>query len=332
MNTLLTGGTGYIGSHTAVMLVEAGHKVVLFDNLSNSRHDVVDRLKKITQQDIPFIEGDVRDTALLSKTIKAHQVDAVIHFAGLKAVGESLEKPLEYFDNNVGGTISLLHAMQENQVNSLVFSSSATVYGEPQYLPIDEHHPTNPINPYGRTKLHIEEMIQDVIASQASLGVICLRYFNPVGAHESGLIGESPNGIPNNLMPFISQVAAGLRPMVYVFGKDYSTIDGTGVRDYIHVMDVAAGHLAAINFLATEKGWHPINLGTGYGSSVLEMINQFALSSGKPVPYKVVDRRSGDVASCYSSPAKAEKLLKWKANRDLKSMCISAWNWQESLR
>ncbi len=332
MNTLLTGGTGYIGSHTAVMLVEAGHKVVLFDNLSNSRHDVVDRLKKITQQDIPFIEGDVRDTALLSKTIKAHQVDAVIHFAGLKAVGESLEKPLEYFDNNVGGTISLLHAMQENQVNSLVFSSSATVYGEPQYLPIDEHHPTNPINPYGRTKLHIEEMIQDVIASQASLGVICLRYFNPVGAHESGLIGESPNGIPNNLMPFISQVAAGLRPMVYVFGKDYSTIDGTGVRDYIHVMDVAAGHLAAINFLATEKGWHTINLGTGYGSSVLEMINQFALSSGKPVPYKVVDRRSGDVASCYSSPAKAEKLLKWKANRDLKSMCISAWNWQESLR
>ncbi len=332
MNILLTGGTGYIGSHTAVVLIEAGHNVVLFDNLSNSRRDVVDRLKKITQQDIPFIEGDVRDTALLSKTIRAHQVDAVIHFAGLKAVGESVEKPLEYFDNNVGGTISLLRAMQENQVNSLVFSSSATVYGEPQYLPIDEDHPTSSTNPYGRTKLHIEEMLQDVAESEASLGVICLRYFNPVGAHESGLIGESPTGIPNNLMPFVSQVAAGLRPKVYVFGKDYPTADGTGVRDYIHVMDLAAGHLAAINLSATEKGWYAINLGTGCGSSVLEMINQFALSSGKPVPYEVVDRRPGDVASCYASANKAEKLLNWKATRDLKSMCASAWKWQESLK
>ncbi len=332
MNILLTGGTGYIGSHTAVVLIEAGHNVVLFDNLSNSRRDVVDRLKKITQKDITFIEGDIRDTALLSKTIKAHQVDAVIHFAGLKAVGESVEKPLEYFDNNVGGTISLLNAMQENQVNSLVFSSSATVYGEPQYLPIDEDHPTSSTNPYGRTKLHIEEMLQDVAESEPSLGVICLRYFNPVGAHESGLIGESPTGIPNNLMPFVSQVAAGLRPKVYVFGKDYPTADGTGVRDYIHVLDLAAGHLAAINLLATKKGWHAINLGTGCGSSVLEMINQFALSSGKPVPYEVVDRRPGDVASCYASANKAEKLLKWKATRDLKSMCASAWKWQESLK
>lgn len=332
MNILLTGGAGYIGSHTAVVLVEAGHNVVLFDNLSNSKKDVVGRLQQITGKAIPFIEGDIRDTALLSKTIKAHQVDAVIHFAGLKAVGESVETPLEYFDNNVGGTISLLRAMQENQVNSLVFSSSATVYGEPQYLPIDEDHSTSSTNPYGRTKLHIEEMLQDVATSEASLGVICLRYFNPVGAHESGLIGESPNGIPNNLMPFVSQVAAGLRPKVYVFGKDYPTADGTGVRDYIHVLDLAAGHLAAINFLATEKGWHAINLGTGYGSSVLEMINQFALSSGKLVPYEVVDRRPGDVASCYASANKAEKLLKWKATRDLKSMCASAWKWQESLK
>ncbi len=330
MNILLTGGTGYIGSHTAVVLVEAGHKVVLFDNLSNSRQDVVDRLESITNQNIPFVEGDVRDTSLLSKTIKDYQVDAVIHFAGLKAVGESVEKPLEYFDNNVGGTISLLKAMQENQVKTLVFSSSATVYGEPQYLPIDESHPTSATNPYGRTKLHIEEMLQDVVTSDSAFGVVCLRYFNPVGAHESGLIGESPNGIPNNLMPFVSQVAAGKRAKVNVFGDDYPTVDGTGVRDYIHVLDLASGHLAAINFLAGTKGWHAINLGTGYGSSVLEMINQFASSSGRNIPYEVVGRRPGDVASSYASVEKAEKLLKWQVTRDLKSMCSSAWNWQEN--
>lgn len=332
MNILLTGGTGYIGSHTAVVLVEAGHSIVLFDNLSNSSRDVVDRLEKITNQSIPFIEGDVRDTSLLSKTIKNYKVDAVIHFAGLKAVGESVEKPLEYFDNNVGGTISLLEAMQENQVKALVFSSSATVYGEPQYLPLDEGHPTSATNPYGRTKLHIEEMLQDVVASDSAFGVVCLRYFNPVGAHESGLIGESPNGTPNNLMPFVSQVAAGKRAKVNVFGDDYPTVDGTGVRDYIHVLDLASGHLAAINFLAGKKGWHAINLGTGYGSSVLEMISQFASSSERSVPYEVVGRRPGDVASCYASAEKAEKLLNWKATRDLKSMCSSAWKWQESLK
>lgn len=332
MNILLTGGTGYIGSHTAVVLVEAGHKVVLFDNLSNSKKDVVDRLQQITGKTIPFVEGDVRDTSLLSETIKDYKVGAVIHFAGLKAVGESVEKPLEYFDNNVGGTISLLEAMQENQVKILVFSSSATVYGEPQYLPIDEDHPTSATNPYGRTKLHIEEMLQDVVASNSAFGVVCLRYFNPVGAHESGLIGESPNGIPNNLMPFVSQVAAGKRAKVNVYGDDYPTVDGTGVRDYIHVLDLASGHLAAINFLAGAKGWHAINLGTGYGSSVLEMIGQFASSSCRSVPYEIVGRRSGDVASCYASADKAEKLLKWKSNRDLKSMCSSAWKWQESLK
>ena len=330
MNILLTGGTGYIGSHTAVVLIEAGHKVVLFDNLTSSRQDVVDRLESITTQNIPFVEGDVRDTLLLSRTIKDYQVDAVIHFAGLKAVGESVEKPLEYFDNNVGGTISLLKAMQENQVKTLVFSSSATVYGEPQYLPIDESHPTSATNSYGRTKLHIEEMLQDVVTSDSAFGVVCLRYFNPVGAHESGLIGESPNGIPNNLMPFVSQVAAGKRAKVNVFGDDYPTVDGTGVRDYIHVLDLASGHLVAINFLAGTKGWHAINLGTGFGSSVLEMIGQFASSSARSIPYEVVGRRPGDVASCYASAEKAEKLLKWKATRDLKSMCSSAWKWQEN--
>ena len=332
MNILLTGGTGYIGSHTAVFLLESGHTVVLFDNLSNSRCDVVDRLESITNQTIPFVKGDVRDTSLLSKTIQAHKIDAVIHFAGLKAVGDSVDNPLDYFDNNVGGTISLVRAMQENQVKTLVFSSSATVYGEPKYLPIDENHSTSATNPYGKTKLFIEEMLQDVVAADSAFSVVCLRYFNPVGAHDSVLIGECANGIPNNLIPFISEVAAGKRAKVYVFGNDYPTADGTGVRDYIHVLDLAAGHIAAINFLANEKGWHAINLGTGRGSSVLEMINQFALSSCRSIPYELVNRRSGDVASCYASAEKAEKLLKWKATRDLKSMCASAWKWQESLK
>ena len=331
MNILLTGGTGYIGSHTAVVLVEAGHKVVLFDNLSNSRRDVVDRLIKITEQDISFVEGDVRDTSLLSKTIKAHQIDAVIHFAGLKAVGESVEKPLKYFDNNVGGTISLLEAMRENQIKTLVFSSSATVYGEPQYLPIDEDHPTSSTNPYGRTKLHIEEMLKDLVTSDQSLGVVCLRYFNPVGAHESGLIGENPTDTPSNLMPFISQVAAGIRSKVFVFGDDYPTSDGTGVRDYIHVLDLAEGHLAAINFLDVKSGWYAINLGTGFGNSVLEIIKQFSESSGRKVSYEITNRRSGDVAISYASSKMAAALLGWHATRSLDSMCLSAWKWQESL-
>jgi len=332
VNILLTGGTGYIGSHTAIDLIGSGHKVVLFDNLSNSYINVVGRLEFITNQSIPFVEGDIRNTSLLSKTIKEKKIDAVIHFAGFKAVGESVKKPHEYYDNNVGGTISLLKAMLQNQVKMLVFSSSATVYGEPQYLPIDENHPTRAINPYGRTKLHIEEMLQDIVGSDSAFGVVCLRYFNPVGANESGLIGERPSGTPNNLMPFVSQVAAGKRAKVKVFGDDYHTVDGTGVRDYIHVIDVASGHLAAINFLASTKGWHAINLGTGYGSSVLEMIEQFASSSKRSIPYEVVGRRPGDVASSYASAKKAEKLLKWKATRDLKSMCSSAWKWQESFK
>ncbi len=332
MNILLTGGTGYIASHTAIVLLEAGHKVVLFDNLSNSCLTVVEKLENITNQIIPFVEGDVRNTLILSKTIRDYHVDAVIHFAGLKAVGESVEKPIEYFDNNVGGTISLLEAMQENQVKALVFSSSATVYGEPQYLPIDEDHPVSPTNPYGRSKLHIEEMLLDVAASDCSFGVVCLRYFNPVGAHESGLIGESPQGVPNNLMPFVSQVAAGKLAKVNIFGGDYSSVDGTGVRDYIHVLDLASGHLAAINFLTSKKNWHVFNLGTGLGSTVLQLISQFALSCGHNIPYEIVDRRPGDVASSFASATKAEKFLKWKATRDLKTMCSSAWKWQEYLK
>jgi UDP-glucose 4-epimerase len=332
MNVLLTGGTGYIGSHTAVVLIEAGVNVALLDNLSNSRRYVVDRLEQIAAKKIPFVEADVRDRTLVSSVLKDYKIDAVIHFAGLKAVGESVAEPLRYFDNNVGGTISLLEAMQENNVKKIVFSSSATVYGEPQYLPIDEAHPTSAVNPYGRTKLHIEEMLEDLASSDSSWKMACLRYFNPVGAHDSGLIGEDSNGIPNNLMPFVSRVAAGKYPFVKVFGGDYPTPDGTGIRDYIHVLDLAAGHLAAINFLETEKGWHAINLGTGCGSSVLEMINQFALSSGQPVPYEVVGRRPGDVASCYASADKAEKILNWKASRNLSAICSSAWKWQKSAK
>lgn len=329
MNILLTGGTGYIGSHTAVVLVEAGHKVVLFDNLSNSRRDVVDRLIKIVQQDIPFVEGDVRDSPLVSKTIQDYKIDAVIHFAGLKAVGESLEKPLQYFDNNVGGTISLLEAMQENQIKSLVFSSSATVYGEPQYLPIDEDHPTSATNPYGRTKLHIEEMLRDLACSDANWHIACLRYFNPAGAHESGLIGEDPAGVPNNLMPFIAQVAAGRLECLNIYGDDYATNDGTGVRDYIHVMDLAYGHLSAMNFLDKNAGCHVFNLGSGSGFSVLEMIKAFERASSRQIKYQIATRRWGDVASCYANIAKANRDLSWKARFDLNDMCESGWRWQE---
>jgi UDP-glucose 4-epimerase len=328
LNVLLTGGTGYIGSHTAVVMIEAGHNVFLFDNLSNSHIDVVNRLKRLTGRPVPFVQGDIRDTKLLSKTIKDCQIDAIIHFAGLKAVGESVEKPIEYFDNNVGGTISLLRAMQENQVKNLVFSSSATVYGEPQYLPIDEDHPTSATNPYGRTKLHIEEMLQDLACSDGDWHIACLRYFNPVGAHESGLIGENPTGIPNNLMPYLAQVAAGKLECLSVYGDDYPTADGTGVRDYIHVMDLASGHLSAINFLNRSAGCHIFNLGTGAGYSVLEMVRAFERASSKEIRYRVSPRRAGDVASCYADVGKAEHDLGWKACLDLNEMCESGWRWQ----
>lgn len=332
MNVLLTGGTGYIGSHTTVVLTKSGHRVVLYDNLSNSSDAVLEKLAQIIGQPIPFIKGDVRDTELLKGTLAAHQIDAVIHFAGLKAVGESVEKPVDYYANNVHGTISLLQAMQSAQVNTLVFSSSATVYGEPQYLPLDESHPTSATNPYGRSKLHIEEMLKDVTASDPVWRMACLRYFNPVGAHESGLIGENPSGVPNNLMPYIAQVAAGQRVELSVFGDNYPTADGTGVRDYIHVMDLAEGHAAALAFLSRTTGWHAINLGTGKGYSVLDMIQAFEKASGRRVPYKVVARRAGDVAACHSDPHKASEALNWRATRTLDDMCASTWRFQQSHR
>jgi len=330
MNILLTGGTGYIGSHTAVVLSQLGYQVVLYDNLSNSSDTVLEKLEQITEQQIPFVKGDVRNTELLRNTLDFHSINAVIHFAGQKAVGESVEKPVDYYANNVQGTISLLQAMQLAQIKTLVFSSSATVYGEPQYLPIGENHPTSATNPYGRSKLHIEEMLNDVAASATDWRIACLRYFNPVGAHESGHIGEKPNSVPNNLMPYIAQVASGVRPELTVFGGDYPTKDGTGVRDYIHVMDLADGHAAALKFLSQTPGWHAINLGTGKGYSVLEMVQAFEDASGRQVPYKIVARRAGDVAACYADPKMAIERLNWRAKRTLQDMCTSSWHFQQS--
>lgn len=330
MNILLTGGAGYIGSHAAVVLAQAGHEVVLYDNLRNSRADVVPRLAQIIGHAVALVQGDVRDTELLAQTLRARHVDAVIHFAGLKAVGESVAEPLLYYDNNVAGTLSLLRAMRETGVRTLVFSSSATVYGEPRYLPIDEAHPTSATNPYGRSKLHIEEILADLAAADAAWRVACLRYFNPVGAHESGLIGEDPRGVPNNLMPYVAQVASGQRTALNVFGDDYSTPDGTGVRDYIHVMDLAEGHRAALDFLAGQRGWHAFNLGTGRGQSVLEMVRAFEAASGRVVPCNIVARRPGDVAMSYASAEKARVVLGWQARRSLQDMCASTWNWQQN--
>lgn len=329
MNILLTGGTGYIGSHAAVVLAQAGHQVVLYDNLCNSKVGVIDRLQQITGQRLPFVQGDIRDTQLLTKILQEHKIEAVMHFAGLKAVGESVEKPLEYFDNNVGGTISLLKAMQACNIKTLVFSSSATVYGEPQYLPIDENHPTSATNPYGRTKLHIEEMLADLAKSDAAWRIACLRYFNPVGAHESGLIGEDPEGVPNNLMPYIARVAAGKLPYLNVYGNDYATPDGTGVRDYIHVMDLVEGHLAALNALNLQtEGLSVFNLGTGQGYSVLDLIKAFENASERCVFFQIAPRRAGDVAACYSNPGKAVITLDWEASRNLYEMCETVWQFQ----
>ena len=330
MNLLLTGGTGYIGSHTAVVLSELGHQVVLYDNLSNSSDSVVEKLAQITGQVMPLIRADVRDTDLLRGTLNSHNIAAVIHLAGLKAVGESIEKPTDYYANNIQGTISLLQAMQSAQIKTLVFSSSATVYGEPHYLPLDERHPTDATNPYGRSKLRIEEMLNDVAAADSDWRIACLRYFNPVGAHESGLIGEQPNGVPNNLMPYISQVAAGKQKELTVFGNDYPTSDGTGVRDYIHVMDLAEGHAAALGFLSQTTGWHTINLGTGKGYSVLEVLKMFEKVSGCQVAYKVVGRRAGDVATCYADSKKASELLNWSAKRTLEEMCTSVRDYMQN--
>jgi UDP-glucose 4-epimerase len=329
VNILLTGGLGYIGSHSATVLIEAGHELVLFDNLSNSEASVLHSLEKILNKKIIFVEGDVRDTELLSKTLKERKVEAVMHFAGLKAVGESAQDPARYYDNNVGGSLSLIRAMHRNKVKKIVFSSSATVYGEPQYLPYDEDHPTNPINPYGRTKLFIESILRDVAASDPAWSVAILRYFNPVGSHESGLIGESPKGIPNNLMPYMVKVASGELEKLKVFGNDYETRDGTGERDYIHVMDLAEGHLAALNFLKEHKGWHVNNLGSGKSTSVIELINTFEKINHKKIPYEVVARREGDLPAYYAKPDLANKILHWKTKRTLESMCESAWKFNE---
>lgn len=324
---LVTGGAGYIGSHTCVELLNAGHEVVIFDNFCNSHPEVLNRIRMITGKTPHLVRGDIRDTAALTAALRDFACNSVIHFAGLKAVGESVEKPLDYYDNNVIGTHSLLRAMMTCDVKTLVFSSSATVYGEPQFLPLTEDHPLSVTNPYGRTKLMIEEILRDLYRADSTWRIAILRYFNPAGAHESGLIGEDPQGIPNNLMPFVAQVAAGRRGRLKVWGGDYETSDGTGVRDYIHVVDLALGHLKAIARLS-EPQCLAVNLGTGCGYSVLEVINAFATASNHPVPYELAPRRSGDVAACYADPALAEILLGWKATRDLSAMCVDAWRWQ----
>jgi len=328
---LVTGGTGYIGSHACVALMQAGREALILDNLGNSRVETLDRLAAICGRRPAFVEGDVRDAATLAELFDRHPIDAVLHFAGLKAVGESVAKPLEYYDNNVAGTLQLLAAMRRAEVKTVVFSSSATVYGDPAALPVREDAPRGATNPYGRSKLMIEDILADLHAAEPDWRIARLRYFNPVGAHESGLIGEEPRGTPNNLMPYVAQVAAGLRPSLNVWGDDWPTPDGTGVRDYIHVMDLAEGHVAALDHLERAGGILTVNLGTGRGVSVLEMVEAFGRASGRPIPYNVAPRRPGDIASCWADPARAERLLGWRARRDVAAMCADAWRWQQSL-
>lgn len=328
MRVFVTGGAGYIASHTIVVLQNAGHEIVAADNFSNSSYDSILKIEKITGKKIAFYEGDIADKAFLYKVFSENKIDAVIHFAGLKAVGESCQIPLRYYRNNLGSTLSLLEIMEQYGVKKLVFSSSATVYGNPQKLPITEDMPLSTTNPYGSTKLMIENILRDVYAADKSWNIAILRYFNPVGAHESGLIGENPKGIPNNLMPYIAQVAVGKLAFLNVFGNDYDTPDGTGVRDYIHIMDLAEGHLAALENI-DKFGADAVNLGTGTGYSVLEMVKAFEKASGKKIDYKFTPRRPGDIASCYASPKKAETLLNWKAKRGLFEMCRDLWNFQQ---
>ncbi len=328
MKVLLTGGAGYIGSHTVIEFQNAGFDVVVYDNLCNASEESLRRVSEITGKKAEFVKGDIRDKKLLIETFTRTKPQAVVHFAGLKAVGESVQIPLSYYDNNVVGTVSLLEAMQACQLKSIVFSSSATVYGDPQKLPLTEDHPLSATNPYGRSKLMIEDILRDLYQSDKSWAIAILRYFNPVGAHKSGRIGEDPSGIPNNLMPYISQTAVGRREKLSVFGGDYPTKDGTGVRDYIHVVDLAIGHVRAIEALNKQGGLITVNLGTGTGYSVLEMVQAFAAASGKNVPYQIVDRRPGDIAACYAEPALAAKILNWKAERGLNEMCEDTWRWQ----
>jgi len=325
---LVTGGTGYIGSHTVVELLQAGRDLMIFDNLANSSIRVLDRIEAITGVRPRFVEGDIRDSGALTATFREFPIDSVIHFAGLKAVGESVAEPLRYYDNNVLGSLRLCEAMAAAGVRQMVFSSSATVYGDPHAVPIREDFPLQATNPYGRTKLHIEEMLRDFAASDPAWRIALLRYFNPVGAHHSGLIGEDPRGTPNNLMPYVSQVAIGRRTELGVFGNDYPTPDGTGVRDYIHVVDLARGHLAALAALERSAGVLTVNLGTGRGYSVLEVVAAFEKASGQRVAHRIKPRRPGDVAACYADPALAGELLGWRAEYDLDAMCRDAWRWQ----
>jgi UDP-glucose 4-epimerase len=333
MGILLTGGAGYIASHTAVALTAAGHRVVCLDNLSNSRADMVERVGDITGQAIPLILADIRDTDALQQAIRYHGITAVVHFAGLKAVGESVAQPMTYYDNNLRGTLSLVEAMAACNVKTLVFSSSATVYGRPQHLPLDESHPISATNPYGRTKLMIEEMLEDIAHADPEWRIAVLRYFNPVGAHSSGMIGEDPNGTPNNLMPYISRVASGRLRELSVYGDDYDTPDGTGVRDYIHVTDLAQGHVDGLRTIGEgDRSIATWNLGTGRGHSVLDVIAAFERVNGVSVPYRIVARRPGDVASCYASVDKARSELGWEASLDLDEMVGSAWRFERMVK
>ncbi|MDO8439387.1 MAG: UDP-glucose 4-epimerase GalE [Telluria sp.] len=328
MRILVTGGLGYIGSHTCVELIKAGHEPIAIDNLSNSSRSVLDRVASIAEKPMMFIESDIRDREAMDAVFSTHDFDAVMHFAGLKAVGESVEQPLRYYDNNVHGSLVLFETMNAHGVKTVVFSSSATVYGDPASVPIREHFPLSATNPYGRSKLMVEDMLRDLAVSDPAWRIALLRYFNPVGAHESGLIGEEPSGIPNNLLPYVAQVAEGKREKLSVYGGDYPTPDGTGVRDYIHVVDLAIGHVKTLSKLATGPGIVTYNLGTGRGNSVLEMVRAFESASGKPVPYQIVARRPGDIAACYADPGLAERELGWKAERGIAQMCTDAWRWQ----
>jgi len=329
MRILVTGGTGYIGSHTTLELLQAGHDVVVVDNLANSSTESLARVQELTGRTAAFVQADLLDPAALEQIFTEHSPEAVIHFAGLKAVGESVAKPLHYYRNNVAGTLNLLDAMDRHDVRTIVFSSSATVYGASEEVPLAEHMPMDAVNPYGRTKEQIEDILADLGASDERWSIALLRYFNPVGAHESGRIGEDPTGVPNNLLPFVAQVAVGRREKVMVFGGDYPTPDGTGVRDYIHVMDLAAGHLAALDYIAARKGVKRWNLGTGNGSSVLEVLAAFSKAAGKDVPYELAPRRPGDAAVSYADPAAAKADLGWTASRSLEDMCRDHWNWQK---
>lgn len=331
MNVLLAGGAGYIGTHTCVELIEAGHSVVIADNYSNSCPEAISRVEEIAGKKIPHYEADVCDSAAVEKIFSENKIDAVIHFAGLKAVGESCEKPVVYYRNNIDSTLTLLETMKKFGVNNFIFSSSATVYGTPETMPLVETMPTgSPTNPYGWTKLMMEQILSDTARANPEMSIVILRYFNPIGAHKSGRIGEDPNGIPNNLMPYITQVAAGRLPQLGVFGDDYPTHDGTGVRDYIHVVDLAKGHVKAIDYSAKHKGTEIVNLGTGTGYSVLDIVKAFERVNNIKIPYVIKPRRAGDIAECYANAEKAEKILGWKAELGLDDMCYDSWNWQSN--